>query len=266
MVRGLSCGSGCRLSASEYVRCHPRCYASVMQNQQGIEPCRWECGTQGRIEEWKGAKHFPWGPCNTRATMRATFDERRMQALATCLEADDQVLALGRAFESADEGIQDLGAVVSGPGSAVIVTSRRLLWTSTSDLRWMRTLPLDSVISYRELFQAHRYALVIDHGAIAVLQRVPKHRVLWWRWGSAVDAIDSQTTTILAFSRQTTEVAEAIKTRLKSLGSVAYASRTMPHSRDDGAAGTYLTLSPRPPRHSRRKRSHAANAPENPGV
>jgi hypothetical protein len=169
-----------------------------------------------------------------------------MQTLTTCLEDGERVLARGRAFESYVPKIQNLG-YANGPGWAVIVTDRRLLWTSTSDLRWMRTLPFDSVVSYQELFQAHRYALAMNHEVIPALHQVPKHRVLWWRWGRAV-AIESQTTTTLAFSRETTQVAKAIKAKLMSLGKAANASRTFPHSRDKGAAGTYLTLSPRLPR------------------
>jgi hypothetical protein len=79
------------------------------------------------------------------------------------------------------------------------------------------------------------------------LHQVPKHHVLWWRWGNAV-AIEPQTMTTLAFSRQTTVVAVAINARLKSLGSIAHASTTLPHSRPAGAAGTTLTLRPGPPR------------------
>jgi hypothetical protein len=35
LVRGLTCGSACRLSTSEYVRCHLRCYADVMRGNLG---------------------------------------------------------------------------------------------------------------------------------------------------------------------------------------------------------------------------------------
>ena len=59
-------------------------------------------------------------------------------------------------------------------------------------------------------------------------------------------AIESQTMTTLAFSRESTDVAKTIKARLKFLGIIADAPRTLPHARDDGSARAYLMLSPHP--------------------
>ncbi|HEU4896013.1 MAG TPA: hypothetical protein VFX88_00405, partial [Actinomycetota bacterium] len=103
-----------------------------------------------------------------------------MDLLVARLEPGEQVLARGRAFEPSDILRFDLSTVISGPGCAVAVTERRVLWVSGDDERWVRSLRFDLVRSYAELTQAHRYALALDHESIDRLQSVAAHQLLWW--------------------------------------------------------------------------------------
>jgi hypothetical protein len=107
----------------------------------------------------------------------------------------------------------DLSTVISGPGCAVAVTERRVLWVSGEGDRWVRSLRFDLVRSYAELTQAHRYALALDHESIERRRSVPAHQLLWWSWGNA-ETVQVVTSSVLAFSRRDTKAAQAIRSRL----------------------------------------------------
>jgi hypothetical protein len=153
-----------------------------------------------------------------------------MDLLAARLEPGERALAQGRAFEAPDAFGFDLSTVISGPGCAMVVTERRVLWVSRDDHRWVRSLPLDLVTSYTEITQAHRYALALDHRSIDRVRWVPAHQLLWWSWGNA-EAVRPVTSSVLAFSRRDTEAARAIRSRLQAIGVPASQPRSLPHQR-----------------------------------
>jgi hypothetical protein len=136
--------------------------------------------------------------------MHAEYFHRWMDLLLARLEPDEQVLARGRSFEPNDALGYDLSTVISGPGCAVAVTERRVLWVSGEDDRWVRSLPFILVRSYAEITQAHRYALALDHESIERRQSVPAHQLLWWSWGNA-ETVQAVTSNVLAFSRRDTK-------------------------------------------------------------
>jgi hypothetical protein len=140
-----------------------------------------------------------------------------MDLLLARLEPGEWVLARGRAFEPTDALRFDLSTVISGPGCAVAVTERCVLWVSSDDDRWVRSLPFALVRSSTEFTQAHRYALALDHQRIDRLQWVPAHQLLWWSWGNA-EAVQSVNSSVLAFSRRDTKAARAIRSRLQAMG------------------------------------------------
>src|SRR5918994_5742637 len=115
--------------------------------------------------------------------MRTEYFHRWMDLLVGRLQPGERVLAWGRAFEPRDALGLDLAAVISGPGCAVAVTERCVLWVSRDDDRWVRSLPFALVGSYTEITQAHRYALALDHESIDRLQWLPAHQLLWRSWG-----------------------------------------------------------------------------------
>jgi hypothetical protein len=98
--------------------------------------------------------------------MPAEYFHRWMDLLLARLEPGEWVLARGRAFEPTDALRFDLSTVISGPGCAVAVTERCVLWVSSDDDRWVRSLPFALVRSSTEFTQAHRYALALDHQRI----------------------------------------------------------------------------------------------------
>ena len=165
--------------------------------------------------------------------MHTEYFLRWMDLLVARLEPGERVLARGRAFEPRDVLWFDLATVISGPGCAVTVTERRVLWVSRDDQRWVRSLPLELVRSYTEVTQAHRYALALDHQSIERLQWVPAHQLLWWSWGNA-EAVRAVTSSALAFSRRDTKAARAIRSRLQAIGVPASQPRSLPKQRRPG--------------------------------
>ena len=119
-------------------------------------------------------------PVEKSVGMRADYLRPPLDLLRARLEPGERVLAQGRAFEPYRDSFE-LSELISGPGCAVVVTDRRVLWVSRSDRRWMRILPYAAVRSYLELTQAHRYALVLDHEAMERWRWVPA------RIGSSAD-------------------------------------------------------------------------------
>jgi hypothetical protein len=73
--------------------------------------------------------------------MDTEYFHRWMDLLLARFEPGEQVLARGRAFEPRDVLRFDLSTVISGPGCAVAVTERGVLWVSRDDDRWVRSLP-----------------------------------------------------------------------------------------------------------------------------
>ena len=117
--------------------------------------------------------------------MHPEYFQRWMDLLVARLEPGRAGPARGRAFEPSDALRFDRSRVISGPGCAVAVTERRVMWVSGEGDRWVRSLRFDLVRSYAELTQAHRYALALDHESIEHLRSVPAHQLLWWSWGNA---------------------------------------------------------------------------------
>ena len=72
--------------------------------------------------------------------MGADYLRPRLDLLNARLEPGERILAQGRAFEPYRDSFE-LSELISGPGCAVLVTDRRVLWVSRSDQRWMRILP-----------------------------------------------------------------------------------------------------------------------------
>jgi hypothetical protein len=158
--------------------------------------------------------------------MRADYLRPRLDLLRARLEPGERILAQGRAFEPYRDSFE-LSQLISGPGCAVVVTDRRVLWVSRSDPRWVQVLPFAVVRSYFECTQAHRYALVLDHERLERWQWVPAHRFLGWSWGNAED-LRSVRRSVLGFSRRDTAAAEAIRTQLQAAGTPASEPRSLP--------------------------------------
>jgi hypothetical protein len=131
--------------------------------------------------------------------------------------------------------------VISGPGCAVAVTERRVLWVSGDDDRWVRSLRFDLVRSHAEITQAHRYALALDHESIERRRSVPAHQLLWWSWGNA-ETVQVVTSSVLAFSRRDTKAARAIRSRLQAVGVPAGEPRSLPRHRRRGQELPYRVL------------------------
>jgi hypothetical protein len=158
--------------------------------------------------------------------MRADYLRPRLDLLNARLEPGERILAQGRAFEPYRDSFE-LSELISGPGCAVLVTDRRVLWVSRSDQRWMRILPFAVVRFYLELTQAHRYALVLDHEGMERWRWVPAHRFLGWSWGNAED-LRPVSRSVLGFSRRDTAAARAIRTQLQAAGVPADEPRSLP--------------------------------------
>src|SRR5215213_5515561 len=158
--------------------------------------------------------------------MRADYLRPRLDLLNARLEPGERILAQGRAFEPYRDSFE-LSELISGPGCAVLVTDRRVLWVSRSDQRWMRILPFAVVRSYLELTQAHRYALVLDHEGMERWRWVPAHRFLGWSWGNAED-LRPVRRSVLGFSRRDTAAARAIRAQLQAAGVPAGEPRSLP--------------------------------------
>src|SRR6266511_6420886 len=166
--------------------------------------------------------------------MHTEYFHRRIDLLVARLQPGERVLARGRAFEPRDALRFDLSTVITGPGCAVAVTERRVLWVSRDDQRCVRSLPFALVRSYTEITQAHRYALTLGHQSIERLQWVPAHQLLWWSWGNA-EAVRPVTSSALAFSRRDTTAARAIRSRLQAMGVPASQPRSLPKHRRPGS-------------------------------
>jgi hypothetical protein len=171
--------------------------------------------------------------------MRADYLRPRLDLLRAQFEPGERLLVQGRAFEPYRDSFE-LSQLISGPGCAVVVTDRRVLWVSRDDQRWVRILPFAVVRSYVELTQAHRYALVLEHEGLERWQWVPAHRFLGWSWGDAED-LRPVGRSVLGFSRRDTAAAGAVRTRLQAAGVPAGAPRSLP-KRQQGREVPYRVL------------------------
>ena len=158
--------------------------------------------------------------------MRADYLRPWMDLLLARVEPGERILAQGRAFEPHRDDFE-LTQLISGPGCAVVVTERRVLWVSRGDQRWARTVPFAVVRSYVELTQAHRYALALDHEGLERLRWVPAHRFLFWSWGDAEEA-GPVSGSVLGFSRRDAAAARAIRMQLQAAGVPAGEPRSLP--------------------------------------
>lgn len=147
------------------------------------------------------------------------------------IEPDEVTLAESLAYPSphADPDIGDVVHAVTGPGSAIVVTDRRVLWLGGKEERWIRELLYPMVTSYTEVTHAHRYALLFEHRQVERHQWVPAHRFLMWSWGNA-EAILSVSRSFLAFSRRDTAAARAIREQLQRHGIPAREPLTLPNA------------------------------------
>jgi hypothetical protein len=161
--------------------------------------------------------------------MRADYLRPWFALLLERVEPDELVLAQGRAFEPHEEKL-DLSQLISGPGCAVLVTQRRVLWIGRGDPRWVRDLPFAVVRSWVELIQAHRYALALDHENLDRMRWVPAHRFLGWSWGNA-EEVRPAGRSVLGFSRRDTAAAQAIRARLQAGRVPAGQPRSLPNRR-----------------------------------
>jgi hypothetical protein len=131
-------------------------------------------------------------------------------ALRTHLDDGEQVVAIGRCEDVTDRG----GPEGGGAGwTFVMITNTKLRWVPGVDLAFEAALELRDVTAFAEYFLSHRYSIALKHPPLTRLHRVPAHRLLWFAWGNAV-ANDPSTRTELAFSRSTTEAAQAMRTAL----------------------------------------------------
>ena len=165
-------------------------------------------------------------PVGESVEMRADYLRPWMDLLLARLEPGERILAQGRAFEPHRDSFE-LSQLISGPGCAVVVTQRRVLWVSRSDQRWVRILPFAVVRSYVEFTQAHRYALALHHEGLDRLQWIPAHRFLGWSWGNA-EEVRPAVRSALGFSRRDTAAAQAIRMQLQAAGVLVGASRSLP--------------------------------------
>ena len=131
------------------------------------------------------------------------------------LDADEPVVARGTGNETRRLSRQ----VSNGAGHYLIVTPRRLLWSPPRSTHRRVSLDFDTVTSWSEGTQYHRYAMVLRHAAVERIDRAAAHKVLWFEWGDT-EVPKQQTQTILNFSRRDTKVATAIREQLEDRGVV----------------------------------------------
>jgi len=129
--------------------------------------------------------------------------------LVAVLDADEPVLARG----TGNEARRLSRHVSNGAGAYFIVTPSRLLWSPPRRTHRSVSLDFDTVTSWSEGTQYHRYALVLRHTAVERIDWAPAHKLLWFEWGDT-EVTKRQTQTILHFSRPDTEVASGVRDQL----------------------------------------------------
>jgi hypothetical protein len=87
--------------------------------------------------------------------MHTEYFRRRMELLVGRLKPGERVLAPGTAFEPGDRLRFDLSMVIGGPGCAVAVTERRVLWVGRDDQRWIRPASRHRPLGVQRISPAH---------------------------------------------------------------------------------------------------------------
>jgi hypothetical protein len=148
-------------------------------------------------------------------------------ALRTHLEDGEQVVAIGRCEDVTDWGGPERG---SAGGTFVMITDTKLRWVPHVDLAFEAALALRSVTAYAERTQSHRYSIALKHAPLNRPHLVRAHRFLWFAWGDVV-ANDPFVKTELAFSRSTTEAAQALRRALGIVDPVSPVQGDTPRDR-----------------------------------
>jgi hypothetical protein len=153
--------------------------------------------------------------------------------------ADETVVAVGTAEELRALG-PDIGS--GGGWTFIVATPERLLFA-----RWAQPqrpheeIRLDEVTRWASGTQYNCAALVLTHPPMTRRQRVPAHRILWFKWGNA-EADVTRTQTIFRFSRPDTQVAKALHTAL-STRKVAHESLHFEErTREERTRGSHAVL------------------------
>ena len=129
----------------------------------------------------------------------APGDTRAM--LLARLDASEHEIAFGRV------------KVTMLPLCAGLLSEQRLLWGDALFPTRVGSLQLDTVTSFRELEESHRWGIRLSHGEITQRVHVPAHRFLWWSWGNA-EAPKTFTESEFWFSRRDTALASAFREAL----------------------------------------------------
>ena len=140
---------------------------------------------------------------------RFDYTAKVRRFLLAQLDADEPILAQGTGGEQRRMSRH----VTSGSGDFLLVTPRRLLWSPPRMTHRRVSLDFDTVTSWSDGSQYHRYALVLRHASLERIGWAPSHRVLWFEWGDT-EEMKQQTRTILHFSRRDTKVASAIRDQI----------------------------------------------------
>ena len=130
-------------------------------------------------------------------------------AIRTHLDANEQVLAVGRCEDITESGSIDQGGAA---WTYLMVTNRRVRWVPHS-LGLEASLDFDDVTAVSERSVRHRYAIALEHAPLTRPHWAPAHRFLFLEWGNAV-VNRPVTRTEFAFSRRDTEAALALREQL----------------------------------------------------
>ena len=130
------------------------------------------------------------------------------------LDADEQVMAIGRCDEVTGRGDPDPYA---GGWTFIMVTTRKLRWVPRANPRFEASLDFDDVMAISESLHGHRYRIGLRHVPIPRLRHVPAHRFATFAWGNRTE-VREVTRTDLVFSRRDTEAASALRRQLSLRG------------------------------------------------
>ena len=99
-----------------------------------------------------------------------------------------------------------------GGGDLLVVTENRIIWTGHTGTEFV---PFEAIRSFSVGRYQHRYVLRLNHDETIRTEWVPKHRLLWWRWGNATAALPATEITF-EVSRENTEAAQTIRSQLRT--------------------------------------------------
>jgi hypothetical protein len=126
-----------------------------------------------------------------------------------------------------------------------LLTDRRILWGHVALPEHVGVVVLETITSFLELEQAHRWGVRLEHGEMTQRVHVPEHRVLWWAWGND-DAERTFTESALWFSRRDTALARALHEALIASGASQGPTITIPKP-ERGQASIVPVLQTRSP-------------------